>query len=125
MHWDDADKPLIEFTAAVARLRAEHPTFRRKRFFTGTTVRTGDGERLNDIVWLDLDGEPMEDGDWGGAARPSGCTSTATASPARTPAAAPSPTTTPALLQRRRRRAGDAADGGVRRRVGRRDRHRR
>ena len=56
----------IEFTAAVARLRASHPTFRRKRFFTGTTVRTGDGDgdRLNDIVWLHLDGRPMEDGDW-------------------------------------------------------------
>jgi glycogen operon protein len=66
VHWDDADKPLIEFTAAVAKLRAEHPTFHRKRFFTGNTVRTGDGERLNDIVWLDLDGEPMEDGDWEG-----------------------------------------------------------
>ena len=33
-------------------------------FFTGTTVRTGDGERLNDIVWLHPDGHPMEDGDW-------------------------------------------------------------
>jgi glycogen operon protein len=66
VHWDDADKPLIEFTAAVAKLRADHPTFHRKRFFTGNTVRTGDGERLNDIVWLDLDGEPMEDGDWEG-----------------------------------------------------------
>ncbi|WP_224278726.1 glycogen debranching protein GlgX [Nocardioides lacusdianchii] len=66
VHWDKADKPLIEFTAAVAKLRAEHPTFHRKRFFTGNTVRTGDGERLNDIVWLDLDGEPMEDGDWEG-----------------------------------------------------------
>ena len=64
VHWDRADKPLIEFTAAVARLRAEHPTFRRKRFFTGTTVRTGDGERLNDIVWLALDGEPMADEAW-------------------------------------------------------------
>jgi isoamylase len=66
VHWDDADKPLIEFTAAVAKLRADHPTFHRKRFFTGNTVRTGDGERLNDIVWLDLDGEPMEDDDWAG-----------------------------------------------------------
>ncbi|HEX5917872.1 MAG TPA: glycogen debranching enzyme, partial [Nocardioides sp.] len=66
VHWDDADKPLIEFTAAVAKLRADHPTFHRKRFFTGTTVRTGDGERLNDIVWLDLDGEPMEDDGWEG-----------------------------------------------------------
>ena len=69
VHWDRADNPLVEFTAAVARLRKEHPTFRRKRFFTGTTVRTGDGERLNDIVWLHLDGRPMEDDDWQGAAQ--------------------------------------------------------
>jgi isoamylase len=64
VHWDKVDQPLVEFTAAVARLRAEHPTFRRKRFFTGTTVRTGDDSRLNDIVWLDLDATPMEGEDW-------------------------------------------------------------
>ncbi|HEX8780065.1 MAG TPA: glycogen debranching protein GlgX [Nocardioides sp.] len=64
VHWDRADGPLTEFTAAVSRLRAEHPTFRRKRFFTGSTVRTGDGERLNDIVWLHASGAPMEDGQW-------------------------------------------------------------
>jgi glycogen operon protein len=68
VHWDRADKPLIEFTSAVANLRKSHPTFRRKRFFTGSTVRTGDpvsgGERLNDIVWLALNGQPMEDRDW-------------------------------------------------------------
>jgi isoamylase len=66
MHWDRVDEPLVEFTASVARLRSEHPTFRRKRFFTGTTVRTGEGEgdRLNDIVWLHPDGHPMADGDW-------------------------------------------------------------
>jgi isoamylase len=65
--WSSADKPLIEFTAAVSRLRKEHPAFRRKRFFTGTTVRTGrrDGrDRLNDIVWLAMDGTPMEGSDW-------------------------------------------------------------
>src|SRR3954447_16726712 len=45
VHWDQADRPLVEFTAAISRLRAEHPTFRRKRFFTGNTVRTGNGER--------------------------------------------------------------------------------
>ena len=67
VHWDQADKPLIEFTAAVAQLRADHPTFHRKRFFTGNTVRTGDGERLNDIVWLGLDGQPMDDEDWAGS----------------------------------------------------------
>ncbi len=63
VHWDQADRPLVEFTAAVARLRHQHPTFRRKRFFTGTTVRAGsgaEGDRLNDIVWLHPDGRPMD-----------------------------------------------------------------
>jgi isoamylase len=73
MHWEDADKPLVEFTAALVKLRMDHPTFRRKRFFTGGTVRTeipgGDGDRLNDIVWLHLDGRPMEEADWGDGAQ--------------------------------------------------------
>ncbi|MFC6285512.1 glycogen debranching protein GlgX [Nocardioides sp. GCM10027113] len=67
VHWDEADEPLIEFTAALVKLRHDHPTFRRKRFFTGTSVRVpdgGDGDRLNDIVWLHLDGRPMEQEDW-------------------------------------------------------------
>jgi isoamylase len=67
VHWDQADQPLVEFTAACIELRRAHPTFRRRRFFTGTTVRAGEGgegDRLNDIVWLHLDGRPMEDEDW-------------------------------------------------------------
>ncbi|MGZ4450403.1 MAG: glycogen debranching enzyme, partial [Nocardioides sp.] len=66
VHWDQADQPLIEFTSAVARLRQAHPTFRRKRFFTGDQVRAQgeEGDRLDDIVWLHLDGRPMEDADW-------------------------------------------------------------
>jgi isoamylase len=64
--WGQVDRPLVEFTSAVAKLRAGHPTFRRKRFFTGRAVRRqeGEGERLNDIVWLHPDGQPMEEGDW-------------------------------------------------------------
>ena len=62
--WDRVDAPLNEFVAELARLRHEHPSLRRQRFFTGKTVRTGEGERLNDIVWLHPDGRPMEDGDW-------------------------------------------------------------
>jgi isoamylase len=64
LHWDTLDEPLAEFTADVARLRRDHPTFRRRRFFTGTTVRTGEGDRLNDIVWLHPGGGPMEEADW-------------------------------------------------------------
>jgi glycogen operon protein len=66
VHWDQVDQPLVEFTAAVSRLRREHPTFRRKRFFTGREVRTGTNgdDRLNDIVWLHADGRPMGDDDW-------------------------------------------------------------
>ena len=52
VHWDRADTPLIEFTAAVARLRKQHPTFRRARFFDGRPVRQEEGEPLPDIVWL-------------------------------------------------------------------------
>jgi isoamylase len=59
VHWDRADQPLVEFVAAVLRLRRDHPTFRRRRFFTGNEVRSG--ERLNDIVWLHPSGEPMGD----------------------------------------------------------------
>ncbi|MEO9322064.1 glycogen debranching protein GlgX [Nocardioides sp. C4-1] len=71
MDWVDVDQPLMEFTAALVRLRRDHPTFRRKRFFTGSEVRIGEpGEdRLNDIVWLHLDGRPMDDGDWDGGSQ--------------------------------------------------------
>ncbi|MET0839106.1 MAG: glycogen debranching enzyme, partial [Marmoricola sp.] len=62
VHWDQADRPLMEFTAALIRLRKEHPTFRRKAFFTGTAVRSGG--KLDDIVWLHPDGRTMENGDW-------------------------------------------------------------
>ena len=62
--WEHADQPLVEFTAGCRGCVRDHPTFRRKRFFTGSTVRTGDGERLNDIVWLDPEGTAMESDAW-------------------------------------------------------------
>ncbi|MDZ5619808.1 glycogen debranching protein GlgX [Nocardioides sp. HM23] len=67
--WDRVDSPLNEFVAELTRLRHEHPSLRRQRFFTGKSVRTGEGERLNDIVWLHPDGRPMVDGDWTGGQR--------------------------------------------------------
>jgi glycogen operon protein len=64
VHWDTADQALIEFTAALTRLRKEHPTFRRSRFFDGRPVRRGEGEPLPDIVWLSSDGAEMSSEDW-------------------------------------------------------------
>ncbi|MDP9885795.1 glycogen operon protein [Sinomonas atrocyanea] len=62
--WASADNPLVEFTAAVTRLRAEHPTFRRSRFFDGRPVRRGEGQPLPDIEWLGTEGAPMVPEDW-------------------------------------------------------------
>jgi glycogen operon protein len=64
IHWDAEDQPLIEFTSAVSRLRKEHPTFRRSRFFDGRPVKRGKGEPLPDIVWLDSDASEMQPEDW-------------------------------------------------------------
>ncbi len=64
VHWDDADADLVEFTASLARLRAEHPTFRRVRFFNGRPVTRGAGEPLPDIEWLAPDASPMSSEDW-------------------------------------------------------------
>jgi isoamylase len=65
VHWDHADSPLIEFTAALVRLRKEHPTFRRSRFFDGRPVRRDEGQPIPDIVWLQPDGDAMTPEDWG------------------------------------------------------------
>ncbi|MEU4222151.1 glycogen debranching protein GlgX [Actinoplanes sp. NPDC026623] len=58
---------LTVFTRKLTRLRAEHPIFRRRRFFTSDPA--GDS-RLPGIAWLRCDGEPMSEHDWhDGAAR--------------------------------------------------------
>ncbi len=64
VNWEFADEPLIEFTRAVANLRAEHPTFRRRRFFNGRIVKREEGTDTADIVWLGTDGAEMTDEDW-------------------------------------------------------------
>jgi isoamylase len=64
VHWDEADQGLIEFTGAITRLRREHPTFRRSRFFDGRPVLRGAGEPLPDVEWMKPDGTPMTPDDW-------------------------------------------------------------
>ncbi|MGW9586849.1 glycogen debranching protein GlgX [Microbacterium sp. NPDC055455] len=62
--WSAVDQPLLEFTAALARLRREHPTFRRRRFFDGRPVRREEGAPVPDIVWARPDGSQMQPEDW-------------------------------------------------------------
>ncbi|WP_081744850.1 glycogen debranching protein GlgX [Arthrobacter sp. H14] len=64
MHWDEVDEDLLEFTSRLMNLRAEHPTFRRRRFFDGRPVRRGEGEKLPDIVWLDPASSTLSQEDW-------------------------------------------------------------
>ncbi len=64
INWEEADQPLVQFLAAVSRLRREHPTFRRTRFFEGRPVLRGLGQPLPDIVWLDKDASAMVPEDW-------------------------------------------------------------
>jgi isoamylase len=61
--WDRAGdfEALTEFTARLAKLRRDHPVFRRRRFFQGRPVR---GTNLEDIAWLTPVGAPMTDDEW-------------------------------------------------------------
>jgi isoamylase len=52
---------LTEFVGRIARLRSEHPVFRRRRFFKGRPVK---GTPLEDIGWFKPDGDQMSDDDW-------------------------------------------------------------
>jgi isoamylase len=65
VHWDKADTDLVEFTRSVSALRAAHPVFRRRRFFTGLPVRRRGAEGQLDISWFRPDGSEMTDDDWG------------------------------------------------------------
>jgi isoamylase len=61
--WEAArqEDPLTHFVRLLTKLRADHPIFRRRRFFTGEPA--GDS-KLPDIAWLRRDGEVMTEADW-------------------------------------------------------------
>jgi glycogen operon protein len=62
IHWDQVDPDMLAFTELVAKLRHDHPVFRRRRFFDGRPTRRGD--RLPDIAWFTPDGREMTEDDW-------------------------------------------------------------
>jgi isoamylase len=66
MDWSLVDKnsDQLEFTRKVTALRKSHPVFRRRRFFDGEPIRSGD--EVRDIAWLTPAGKEMRHQDWGG-----------------------------------------------------------
>jgi glycogen operon protein len=65
MDWSLCEKnaDLMEFTRRVTALRKDHPVFRRRRFFDGKLIRSGD-EEVRDIAWLTPSGIAMTPTDW-------------------------------------------------------------
>ena len=64
--WASADAELLEFTRGVSALRAAHPVFRRRRFFSGKPVGRGRGAAgAPDIAWFTPEGTEMTGDDWG------------------------------------------------------------
>jgi glycogen operon protein len=64
MDWSLVDKnaDLLAFARKVTRLRKKHPVFRRRRFFDGEPIRSGD--EVRDIAWLTPGGREMTHDDW-------------------------------------------------------------
>jgi glycogen operon protein len=61
--WTSIDEELLEFARTVSAIRAEHPIFRRRRFFDGRPVRRGGA--VPDIGWFTPEGSEMTEEDWG------------------------------------------------------------
>jgi isoamylase len=66
MDWSlvEENSEQLEFTRKVTALRKAHPVFRRRRFFDGEPIRSGD--EVRDIAWLTPAGKAMQPQDWGG-----------------------------------------------------------
>ncbi|MEE2034396.1 glycogen debranching protein GlgX [Rhodococcus chondri] len=64
MNWTLAEEnaDLLAFTRNVVALRTTHPVFRRRRFFEGRPIRSGDQSR--DIAWRTPSGDEMTPEDW-------------------------------------------------------------
>ncbi len=58
-----AEPEMLAFARRLTQLRAEHPVFRRRRFFSGKAIR-GMRDQLGDIAWFTPAAEEMTDEDW-------------------------------------------------------------
>jgi glycogen operon protein len=61
LDWDNRDRALEDFVAALARLRASMPALASEALLTGQAM---DGASFPDGVWLDENGKAVEPGKW-------------------------------------------------------------
>ncbi|MDT8384717.1 MAG: glycogen debranching protein GlgX [Gammaproteobacteria bacterium] len=63
LDWElaDTEHELIAFVQGMTRLIKAHPSFRRRSFFAGHRLM---GKDVKDIVWLNPDGQEMDDEQW-------------------------------------------------------------
>jgi isoamylase len=57
------NQELLEFVRMLIQFRADHPVFRRRRFFQGKAIR-GVRYELGDVAWFTPAGNEMTDADW-------------------------------------------------------------
>ncbi|MEJ3746298.1 glycogen debranching protein GlgX [Actinomycetes bacterium KLBMP 9797] len=63
--WDNVDEQLLEFVRRLSAFRAQHPVFRRRRFFTGRLVTSENAATpVADMQWFTPDGRHMHGTDW-------------------------------------------------------------
>jgi len=61
LDWNNADHELREFTKGVISICKNHPTFRRRRWFQGLSVK---GSEMHDLAWHLPDGKELSDENW-------------------------------------------------------------
>lgn len=60
--WENADHEMLAFCQKLIRYRQKHPVFRRRRWFQGRPIH---GSENKDIAWFTLEGEQMDEENWG------------------------------------------------------------
>ena len=59
--WNNVDNEFLTFTRHLIALRAAHPVFRRRRWFSGEPMN---GCEIDDMIWFTPEGSEMTENDW-------------------------------------------------------------
>ncbi len=60
--WENVDEDLLAFTRRLIQYRHDHPVFRRRGWFQGRPIH---GSEVDDIAWFTIEGQRMEEEQWG------------------------------------------------------------